>query len=295
MGESRGAVILTGVGGGWTPDPSALRAGAMPLLARVLEQVAPVAASVVVAPATGLPAPGLRPPWCERVRVLPPADAPTSTCAALLAAEALLPAAAETVVVLTGDLAFLTTSWLERLTAALEPGHAAICAAEGAAWNPWAAVYRRAALRDGGAFARRCAAGDAAHPVGPELGLFPALPDAAGQPGPALPVRDEDTYRRALAWLGLCDPAAPAVTLELYGNLRIRTGCAGLPIHAGTVAAAVAALFRVHPEAGRLLGPPERLGEHFRFALNGEAVTTDPEYPLRAGDRLVLFSAAVGG
>lgn len=104
-----------------------------------------------------------------------------------------------------------------------------------------------------------------------------------------------EACRAALAGLGLCQAERPAVTLELYGGLRLRTGCRLLPLHAGTVGEALDVLTAVFPKARRLLPAGGALGEHYRFSLNGRAVTADPAHPLESGDHLIVFSASVGG
>jgi molybdopterin converting factor small subunit len=85
------------------------------------------------------------------------------------------------------------------------------------------------------------------------------------------------------------------VFVELYGTLRIRTGQASVPVHAATIRAAMRALAETRPEIGRLLPPVEQLALTHRFSINGRGVTTDLDTPLVEGDRLILFSASVGG
>jgi hypothetical protein len=112
------------------------------------------------------------------------------------------------------------------------------------------------------------------------------------------PPRAADTAescRAALAALGLCDAARPAVTLELYGGLRLRSGCRTLPLHAGTVGEALVVLRAVYPKAARLLPADGSADGHYRFSLNGRAVTDDATHSLREGDHLIVFSASVGG
>ncbi len=113
-------------------------------------------------------------------------------------------------------------------------------------------------------------------------------------PLPSAALGDEG-YRRLLVQARICDAAHAAVTLELYGGLRIRTGCAQIPMHAATVREALAVLYRVLPGAERLLQSPDALSEHFRVSINGDQVTADLDRALHAGDRLILFSASVGG
>jgi molybdopterin converting factor small subunit len=130
----------------------------------------------------------------------------------------------------------------------------------------------------------------------PGCGGAPALPaELVARIAPGTPLQTPEQARAALAALGLCDAARPAVTLELYGGLRLRAGCRMLPLHAATVGEALEVLRAACPRAGRLLPAAGELGEHYRFSLNGRTVTADPAQPLQAGDRLIVFSASVGG
>jgi hypothetical protein len=130
-------------------------------------------------------------------------------------------------------------------------------------------------------------------------GLKPAatrLPSAlrgplAGTIAPAVP----EAVRGALVRAGLCDPAHPAVVVELYGALRLKSGLERLPMHADTIAGAVGVLQRACPELRRLLPAGEALSEHYRFSINGRGVTGDLSFRLSEHDHLILFSASVGG
>jgi hypothetical protein len=115
------------------------------------------------------------------------------------------------------------------------------------------------------------------------------------QLGPETPLATPEQCREALVRLGLCDGARPAVTLELYGGLRLKAGCRVLHLHAGTVGEAMQVLRVACPRVQRLLPPAEALGEHYRFSLNGHGVSADPGLALQPGDRLIVFSASVGG
>jgi len=133
-------------------------------------------------------------------------------------------------------------------------------------------------------------------------GRQPAPTGAAGLPAelrarlaPGTPLATPEQCRAALAGLGLCDAGRPAVTLELYGGLRLKAGCRVLPLHAATVGEALAVLRTACPRVQRLLPATGDLGEHYRFSLNGKAVTADPGHPLAVGDHLIVFSASVGG
>ncbi len=131
------------------------------------------------------------------------------------------------------------------------------------------------------------------HPVPAGPGSLPAEVQARLAPG--TPLATPEQCRAALAGLGLCDAGRPAVTLELYGGLRLKAGCRVLPLHAGTVGEALAVLRTACPRVRRLLPEAGDLGEHYRFSLNGKSVTADPGHPLAAGDHLIVFSASVGG
>ncbi len=94
---------------------------------------------------------------------------------------------------------------------------------------------------------------------------------------------------------GICQSVHPAVTLELFGSLRLMTGRDVLPMRADTIGTAVTVLKRVCPQALRLLPEGAALSENFRFSINGHTVTTDLATALREGDHVILFSASVGG
>ncbi len=89
--------------------------------------------------------------------------------------------------------------------------------------------------------------------------------------------------------------AHPAVRVELYGSLRIRTGQADVALRADSIRTAMGVLREARPELKRLLPLVAQLPETHRFSINGHAVTTDLDTPLREGDHVVLFSASVGG
>ena len=121
------------------------------------------------------------------------------------------------------------------------------------------------------------------------------LPAALLAPaGLTAPQTDEEA-RALLVRLGICPAQAPALVLEAFGGLRIRTGCGRLPLRAGTIGEALAVLLRVYPAAKRFLDSEDTASEHYRFSLNGHQVTRDLNTPLSEGDHLILFSASVGG
>ncbi|HEX9841132.1 MAG TPA: MoaD/ThiS family protein [bacterium] len=120
-------------------------------------------------------------------------------------------------------------------------------------------------------------------------------PELIARLAPGTVLATPEQCRAALARLGLCDAARPAVTLELYGGLRLKAGCRVLPLHAGTVGEALEVLRAACPKVARLLPAAEELGEHYRFSLNGRGVTADLGHALQSGDHLIVFSASVGG
>jgi hypothetical protein len=91
------------------------------------------------------------------------------------------------------------------------------------------------------------------------------------------------------------DAAHPAVSLELYGTLRIRAGRPAVALRADSIRTAMRLLLEALPELARHLPPEADLPRTHRFSINGGAVTTDLDAALREGDHLVLFSASVGG
>lgn len=125
---------------------------------------------------------------------------------------------------------------------------------------------------------------------------MPRIPaELAERLSPGRPVKSMGALRQLLVQAGYCAPRAPAVTLELFGSFRMRTGCEMLPLRAGTVGEALEVLTAVFPQTTRLLPSGGDLGEHFRFSINGATVTTDSSQALREGDQLIFFSASVGG
>jgi molybdopterin converting factor small subunit len=109
-----------------------------------------------------------------------------------------------------------------------------------------------------------------------------------------LPVSDQGV-REQLILRGICQAQHPAIRLELFGTLRMRSGQAHIAMRADTIRTALVALLQFQPTFARLLPPIEQLPESHRFSINGTAVTTDLDTPLQEGDNLMLFSASVGG
>lgn len=139
----------------------------------------------------------------------------------------------------------------------------------------------------------RAAAARAAPHAAPHPDALPA--ELRARLGPQVRLDTPEQRRAALVTLGLCDASRPAVTLELYGGLRLKAGCRALALHAGTVGEALAVLRAACPKVQRLLPAHADPSEHYRFSLNGHSVTADAEHPLQAGDHLIVFSASVGG
>ncbi|MDH4247467.1 MAG: MoaD/ThiS family protein [Deltaproteobacteria bacterium] len=101
--------------------------------------------------------------------------------------------------------------------------------------------------------------------------------------------------RAALVAQGRCHPGHPAVTLELYGNLRLKAGCASLPIRADSVSTALDLLLTLIPSLSAQLPTGPALFEHYRVSINGRNLVRELDHALEEGDHLVLFSATVGG
>ncbi|MBI4081585.1 MAG: NTP transferase domain-containing protein [Candidatus Lambdaproteobacteria bacterium] len=295
--EHRAAIVVTGIGDAWVQDVSALRLGAEPLVARVIVALAPLVGAILLVPLAGRRAPRLAPPLGRRVTLVRAEADLDRAGRALAEAAAHLPPEATTIVALTGDMPLLTPACIDPLCRALErePGDGVVWAARGEAGSALLVAMRRAALVKA---APRLRQGESPERVFEAQRCASASLGVAGNGHPTdalLAVRNPAGLRRTLVTLGLSDPAKPAVTLEVYGQLRLTTGCAAFPLHAETVGAALAALRRIDPEAARGLGEDGAWIEHFRCAINGQQIIVDPDHPLRTGDRLVLFSAAVGG
>ena len=294
--KARGALIFadgpaSGHGGSAVGLGGRARFGDRDLLARLVAEVRPLAGCTVVVPCEEPFAPEYQAAHLEGVAMTPPRSAADGAREALLAALPSFPPDVTEIAVATSDLPYLDSAWIERMFEALAPGADAVCVVEEGRRRPLLAVYRAQALRDAEA-----AGPDAPAPwEGPRVEELPAGPVHNGSATVATRVDSPEAYRRALAHLGFCDGAHPAVTLELYGNLRIRTGCGELPIHGDSVRTVCRVLQRVYPESCKWLPEPEQLAEHFRFSINGGEVVAELDHPLRENDHLILFSATVGG
>ena len=104
-----------------------------------------------------------------------------------------------------------------------------------------------------------------------------------------------EAERDALVAQGQCQGGHPAVTLELYGSLRLKSGRASLPLRADTVGTALNLLLTLFPALSQKLPPPPELFEHYRVSINGRTLVRDHCHALNEGDHLILFSANVGG
>ena len=142
---------------------------------------------------------------------------------------------------------------------------------------------------------------------GHDPGTLPAAEKDAGQERHGVPpalrealhggetAADAERVREAMTAAGWCPAAAPAVTLELSGSLRLDSGCELLALRAGTLGEAAGLLLRAYPALARLIPDEAILRQHYRFSLNGKRITSDPAEPLRDGDHVLIFSASVGG
>jgi molybdopterin-guanine dinucleotide biosynthesis protein A len=290
MGQRGALILVQGAPGNGAAGGRSARFGALDLLARLVGEVRRQAAHTVVVPVDTPIDETYREKYLREVTVGPPCPAASFPGGALAEAHRLLPADAGPIAVITADLPYLNAGYLGELFAALAPEADGICAAEGERRHPLLGVYRREVLErlNGGA-------GMDAPWEGLRMGTIPAEPVAGGGATIATRLESPEEYRRALTHLGFCDAAHPAITLELYGNLRIKTGCESLPMRGDRVETAFRVFRAVYPEAGRWLPETEALPEHFRFSINGSEVTTSLDHPLRENDQLILFSATVGG
>jgi molybdopterin-guanine dinucleotide biosynthesis protein A/molybdopterin converting factor small subunit len=294
--EERGAVIVAqGLPSGNAGRGDMTRFGELDLLARLVRELRPLVSRMVIVPLeTPFPT-DYQSKYLQGVILAEPRAASAQPAQVLAAVLATFPDSAAKVVVITSDLPYLSAAWLERMFNALQPQADGLCVSEGERRLPLLAVYRPRLFRDAQSSAPGATEGAGALPAMEKLADLPAETLHNGSATVATRLDSPQAYRRALAHLGFCDASHPAVTLELYGNLRIRTGCGQLPLHGDSVATVCQVLQRVYPEAAKWLPKPEQLPEHFRFAINGDEVVTDLDHPLRENDHLIVFSATVGG
>lgn len=281
------------------------RFGEKTLLENLTQEVCRGVGHVVILPVGAPLARGITDRPGKTVAVAEPCAETDVPMGVLGRADGLFHAAVEFVVVLTADLPYLDAGNVDALFAALPAEADGVCMVAGEERLPLLAVYRRDALGRAHGMERRIEPGGVSEGAAPWEGLrmheIPAPTVSGGGPGAAdgLTIASRldspEAYREALGHHGFCDPAHPAITLELYGNLRIRTGCGTLPIRADKVDTAFRVFRAVYPEAAKWLPENDSLPEHFRFSINGGEVTTRLDHPLNENDQLILFSATVGG
>ena len=276
---TRGAVIV----GDGLPYGSALgsslRFGEKDLLACLVDRVRPAVGEIVLLP-------GVRPVteiyWGKFLRdvtiATPSKDASISQVLST-ALEALSPTI-QSVALLRADLPYLTDAWLhDQFSAVLKNTE-----------NDVDARLKVPGVFSREAFEKMATAG---HP--PELAGQSSTGTGSMGTLPTSPVVDNPGYRDALTHMGFCQPEHPAVTMELYGNLQMKTGSRELPCRADTLGTLHQILLAVFPEVNRLLPQAEELSAYYRFSINGEVITVDLNHPLKDGDQVMLFSATVGG
>ena len=292
--DHRGALIFI-------PEPvrgagavtCAARFGEESLLARTVRIVRGVAAHVAVAQAAGAAHVPDLPSFPDGVWVAPPSAAGAGRGETVRMALDSLPPAVSEVLLAPADLPYLDEAWVSRMFDALGPENDEVCLVEGERRLPLPAAVRRAAMNGAEMAALLDGAEQPARTA--RRAFLPLEPVGRGGASVATRMDSMEGYRRALVHHGFCDSSQASITLELYGNLRIKTGCEHLPIHAATVLGALEVLRRVYPEAERLLPEDASVAEHFRFSINGGEVTTALHHSLVEGDHLILFSATVGG
>ena len=294
----RGSLILARVA---PPDAGVQerydRFGALTLLERIVNETGRCTSQTVVAPVGSPLAPSIRDKIGPNVTVAeacPDSSFPIGTMAQ---AQGLFTAAIDTVAVVTANLPYLGADHLAEIFEALPVDADGICLAEGERKHPLLGVYRRRLLERAQELDGDWDAGEEALWEGLHVQTMPAaiLPGDNGGLTIASSLNSADDYRRALARLGFCDPEHPSITLEIFGNLRIRTGCGILPIRGDSVDTALRVFRGIYPEAYKWLPDNDELPDHFRFSINGGGVTTKLDHPLEDNDHLILFSATVGG
>ncbi|MCZ6532880.1 MAG: NTP transferase domain-containing protein [SAR324 cluster bacterium] len=294
--EDRGAVIIAeGQPSGKAGRCDMTRFGELDLLARLVRELRPLVSRMVIIPLETPFPPDYQSKYLQGMELAEPRAASAHPARVMAAVLEAFPDPAAKVAVITSDLPYLTAAWVERMFDALEPQADGLCVCEGEQRLPLLAVYRPRLFKDARSSGEGAADGASELPATEKLAVLPAETLHNGSATVATRLDSPEAYRRALAHLGFCDASHPAVTLELYGNLRIRTGCGQLPLHGDSVATVCQVLQRVYPEAAKWLPATEQLTEHFRFAINGGEVVTALDHPLRENDHLIVFSATVGG
>jgi hypothetical protein len=83
--------------------------------------------------------------------------------------------------------------------------------------------------------------------------------------------------------------------VEFYGIPRQRAGRAELALPAATVSELLQRVEQACPGLTDLRQGDGRLSLHYLLSINGQQFVTDPQQPLRPGERLLLLSADAGG
>lgn len=278
------------------PGELALPEGPIPLgfagapLAALVTRATSCGGPVVVLPQRPLPPAVRQGLTAAGAALLPPAESGTATIGGLRPALAALPPSVRTVSLWHSRYPFLRDDTLHRLHDAAAPMGA--CLHDGAAALPLLGAYEMPWLQ---ALAEcRPDAPWSVLAAEPGVRVVPFC-DAGQAPAPWQVVDSPQTLRALFVWLGWCEAAHAPILVEWHGGLRMRTGIAGLPLHADTIATACIALRRILPGAAALLPDDAAPARHHRFALDGHAVTADGAHPLQPGQLLLIFSASVGG
>ena len=88
---------------------------------------------------------------------------------------------------------------------------------------------------------------------------------------------------------------APEITVEFFAVPRLRAGRASLSVRATTLVELLSAVDDACPELRCVVGAVCRLNPQYLLSINGERFVTELTAPIRAGDRVLLLSADVGG
>ena len=87
----------------------------------------------------------------------------------------------------------------------------------------------------------------------------------------------------------------PDIVVELYGMPRARSGQKEIQVSATTISDALAAIVKACPVLKDLRLSDGTLAPQYLLSLDGETFAADMKRVLKAGDRLLLLSADVGG
>jgi len=209
---------------------------------------------------------------------------------------ALLDRERDVIYLLSDDLPLVSPQWAVAMQSALAEENEGVVMAVGEQPRYSMGLYRRGVLEHLADFLKT-------NPEQPlervlaekRITFLPAENLASSQSMAMVSVDSVEGYLEALSALEMIDPSHPAITVELYGNLRIQTGCDLLPMRCERLGGICDILRRVYPAQDRLIPDAESLAAHFRFSINGKTVSTNPDLVLSAGDHVILFSATVGG